>query len=100
MHDAAAEGTGRISPQEATDLVAAAYCVVFKRTETDPEFSTDSIIHRVLATETTIMEALRYDIYVPDVLAPALSHWAFLNRNTGVEGERCSRETLALSTRP
>ncbi len=94
----AQKARGGFRPKKLRDLVAAAYCVVFKRTETDPEFSTDSIIHRVLATETTIMEALRYDVYVPDVLAPALSHWAFLNRNTGVEGEKGAHEETLTRT--
>ena len=70
-------------PKKMRDLVASAYSVVFKRTEVDPEFSTPAIMEMVVSIEASVLDALRHDVFVPDVMSLALVHWCNLQGKPG-----------------
>jgi hypothetical protein len=82
-------------PKKMKDLIANAYCVVFKRPSADPEFATAAIVDMVINAEESMLRTLRYDLFVPDVMSLVFTYWCQAMQNSSSSSSSQADEEAA-----
>ena len=71
----AEKARGSFVPSHIARIVTSVYCEVFGRDDKDTVGNIDHFVQRAIRMEETVLQVLRYDIFVPDVLALTYATW-------------------------